>query len=387
MKRIGVIDNLVNIDYFNKFNLYKANAEQIMSATGGNTGNIAFVFGVQKILMGKLGTVHWGDDPKLVSQHYDHLVICCANQLGVHTDLQVWADKLEQFNLPVTLIGLGVQSDNYNTYPDIPQGTMNFLDVVKKLSPNSSVNIAVRGDFTKKFLNEIGYQSVACGCPSLMISNQINLGERIWLTQNKEKVSPPKISVASGNPWHQKSAPLERVLIEIVERFYGDYVIQHPADMVKLSLNELESISDDRLSYFLNLFGFSDYSMMADWFKKNSVIFSSASDWMVHMRRSNLVLGPRYHGVALAVQAGVPGTVIAIDSRTMELSEQTGIKFLNLNNVINMSADDLIQACWWDKEDAQQFDNNRAHRAKQYKSFLESNNLNVSNHVLGLTTM
>ena len=39
------------------------------------------------------------------------------------------------------------------------------------------------------------------------------------------------------------------------------------------------------------------------------------------MRNFDFVVGPRFHGVMLAMQAGTPGGVIAHDSRTHEMCE------------------------------------------------------------------
>ena len=43
------------------------------------------------------------------------------------------------------------------------------------------------------------------------------------------------------------------------------------------------------------------------------------------MRKFDFVVGPRFHGVMLAMQAGIPGGVIAHDSRTLELCQTMGI--------------------------------------------------------------
>lgn len=43
MKRIGLIDNLSHYSEFLEWGFETATAKQIMAATGGNTGNVAYV--------------------------------------------------------------------------------------------------------------------------------------------------------------------------------------------------------------------------------------------------------------------------------------------------------------------------------------------------------
>lgn len=93
-RRVGLIDNLVDIDNFISLKLQDATASEIMTATGGNTGNVGFVFGIRKILGNSITRVGWGWTAAVVQDRFDHLVICCANQLGAHADLGAWADRL-----------------------------------------------------------------------------------------------------------------------------------------------------------------------------------------------------------------------------------------------------------------------------------------------------
>ncbi|MEC3905328.1 hypothetical protein VOF77_23985, partial [Leclercia adecarboxylata] len=106
--------------------------------------------------------------------------------------------------------------------------------------------------------------------------------------------------------------------------------------------------------------------------------------WMLALKRSDFILGPRYHGVALGLQAGVPGTVIAIDSRTTELCQGTGIKYLNLEDTLTMNAEDIIIKSKWSEEDATIFDERRKIAAIGYIDFLKSNMLEPSNHLVSL---
>lgn len=384
MKRVGLIDNLSHIVEFRENRFHEASAAELMAATGGNTGNVAFVHGVRKILSNPLGRVGWGWDPAMVRERFDHLVVCCANQLGAHADLGGWSGRVESFGLPITLIGLGAQSESKQTFPQIPEGTRRFLSVAKDHASDGSSNIAVRGDFTHSFLESIGVESSPYGCPSLLISKSRSLGASILQRQSAADVS--KVVVAAGNPWHGESARLERLLVEIVEEYDGEYVLQHPESMIQFAFGESDLISEKSMSRFLEVYGERfDSQGLLDWYRRKSSVFADAPTWMRFLKRADLILGPRYHGVALGIQAGVPGTVVTIDSRTDELCEGTGIKSIALVDAMKMSAPQLVENCLWSEEDADRFDINRKLRVNQYVEFLKGNGLSPSQHLEDLS--
>lgn len=382
MKRIGIIDNLNNIEHFVNYQFSEASAQDVMNATGGNTGNIAFVHGVRKLIGNQLTRIGWGWDASVVRQKVDHLIICCANQLGEHVDLGGWADRLEAFGLPVTLFGIGAQADSMNVMPTLPPGTIRFLQVVKKLSIASESNIASRGEYSARVIHNQGVNANPLGCPSLHASPVKNLGEQILLRQNQSDLN--KITVAAGNPWHGKSAPLEKKLCEIIDKYHGEYILQHPVSMVQYMYGERDAIAENVRQRFSEVYEIDDFEELMSWYRKNASLYVEVGSWMLALKRSDFILGPRYHGVALGLQAGVPGTVIAIDSRTTELCQGTGIKYLNLEDTLTMNAEDIIIKSKWSEEDATIFDERRKIAAIGYIDFLKSNMLEPSNHLVSL---
>jgi hypothetical protein len=57
------------------------------------------------------------------------------------------------------------------------------------------------------------------------------------------------------------------------------------------------------------------------WCRKRMLAFGDADHWMAWTKRYDFVVGPRFHGVMLAIQAGVPAGCIAHDSRTLEMCQ------------------------------------------------------------------
>ena len=386
MKRVGLIDNLRNPDEFLAKRLDVASAQEVLTATGGNTGNVAFVYGTRRLIENPITRIDWGLTPDVVRHRVDHIVVCCANQLGQHADLGDWAADLERFDLPVTLVGLGAQSKDLQTEPVIPAGTAKFLETVGRLNGALASNISVRGDFTRAFLARKRIDAAALGCPSQFIASSRSLGKAVLNSQDKRTVE--RIAVAAGNPWHTESAALERVLVEIVEQYRGEYVLQHPEEMFQFALADVDGIGEATTKRFLEVYGerFTKASLLA-WYRQNSCFFVDAPNWLRFLSKFDLALGPRYHGVALAIQAGIPGTVITIDSRTTELCAGTGIKSLPVATALKMTAIELIDASRWTDEDAMRFDLNRVDKARGYVQFIEDNGLQPSSHLRNLTVM
>lgn len=377
MKRIGLIDNLSDIQKFLDNKLHCCTASELMQATGGNTGNVAFVYGIRKLLSNPITRLGWNWDDQIVRERFDQIVICGANQIGEHTDLGVWAERLEKFNLPVTIIGIGAQSDDLTKLPKIPSGTQRFLEITQNLRPTQNPNISTRGNFSSRVLNTLSIPSIPAGCPSLFINSNIRLGQSI-LERSANKILR-KIAVAAGNPWHTISADIEPTLVNIVNNHHGEYVVQHPISMLQILLGEKNNLSKDALKTFLKVYK-SDFTedSIFEWFHSNASFYADAPNWIKSMRKYDAVIGPRYHGVALAIQSGTPGCVLTIDSRTEELSETTGIKFLPINNALKMTPEELIERSIWSEHDCKTLDEARLKNSNQFVTFLEDNNLTPS---------
>jgi hypothetical protein len=315
----------------------------------------------------------------------DQLVVCCANQIGSHVDLAGWADRLRHFNLPTSFIGLGAQSAAIGQIPEIPDGTKSFLDLTKTLRVDSkSSNIITRGEFTSSVLSHYGVDSSPFGCPSQFISLQHALGQRCF--DHQQRIKFDRIMTAAGNP-HHASSVLESTLTEIVEKYKGDYILQHPKSLIQLALGETSDIAPGTIKALEKVYSrIGNWSDIKAWFESYGVFFADAQNWMHYSRHFTLAIGPRYHGVALPIQAGVPGKVISIDSRTEELAITTGIPTVKYTDVEGMTAEQLISSCRWSLSDALHYDKTRAINAKHYQGFFANNNLTLNPELKLLAT-
>lgn len=378
MIRVGLIDNLQNIDSFRFDRFVDCSSDELMSATGGNTGNVAFVHATRKLIANPIVRIEWGSTPEFVKSNVDHVVVCCANQIGAHVDLGIWAEKLTAFNLPVTLVGLGAQSASFDHLPEIPEGTKSFLRTVSSLSRAKISNIASRGVFSSRVIDQVGIASSPIGCPSTLINADSNfLAKLKWKAIGDVR----KVGVAAGNPWHEPSAWFERALIELVDKYRGEYVVQHPVSVLRFVLGDVTEFEGKHAEHFMKIYGFDNFQDLMSWFSKNASYFIDAPSWIHYSKRFDSFIGPRFHGVALAVQACVPGLVVAIDSRTRELCESSGIKWISLTNAREMKVPDLVQCARWEDSDLSRFSKQRMMCAQGYYGFLKDNGLNVSEHL------
>lgn len=109
------------------------------------------------------------------------------------------------------------------------------------------------------------------------------------------------------------------------------------------------------------------------WSERHGNLFFDVPSWMEHYRRFDFVIGARIHGVMLALQAGVPGVVIAHDSRTLELCETMMVPYVLAKDVQNGITREQLPDLF--KFDARAFDENRRSIARRYVEFLEANEL------------
>ncbi len=124
----------------------------------------------------------------------------------------------------------------------------------------------MRGNATKRFLDEIGFNSIPLGCPSLHISAVDNLGEKILALQESREIK--KNAIAAGNPWHLPSAEIEQMLTSIVDNSSGEFIIQHTVDMLRLYFGECDQIPVETQAHYLEIYkNFSNFRDFLEWYR------------------------------------------------------------------------------------------------------------------------
>ncbi len=353
---------------------YATSDTESLFAKMGNTGNLAFQYAIQKHVGRNSPIVGWSSDPNLVQTKGDIAVIPCANQLGPRTDQIKWAAFVEELHVRVLALGLGAQAASHNELPDVPEGTKRWVRAIAERGAPGVPNIGVRGEFTRRVLERMGYKEEICvlGCPSLFINGNPRLGQVI--AERLER-TPRRIAVAAGKPSNAALADLEKRLLGIARDSGGLYIVQHPLPFVKVARGEERDIDEPwkkRIQRFLGIP--SDISRSRSWAPRNMKVFFEVNAWMEELRMHDFVVGTRIHGVALAIQAGVPALCITHDSRTKELCDTMGIPNCAAGelDVEDLDVNELRRHINFDPDE---FDANRIRIGKRYADFLSANGI------------
>ncbi|WP_336489400.1 polysaccharide pyruvyl transferase family protein [Methylobacterium nigriterrae] len=372
--RVGLVSNLPGLDSVRQQGVQDAALDRVFSAIGGNSGNIAYVAGTRRVLMDEVIAIDWSTANEFILNNCDIVVIACANQLGPHADLNDWANKLERLRLPVVLIGLGAQAAERGVHVALPEGTVRFLRLVRELRPEGSeTNIAVRGDFSRSVLETYGGSGVSLGCPSLFLNLDPALGAKVSGTARSKAGS--SFTLAAGNPFLSTSVGAEVRLCELAYERQGRCVVQHPFEMVALASGKEPGLPEHTIEFIRQrmLPRLTNEKFLA-WVRSFWDLHLDVHEWMIALKEYHRVIGARYHGVALGVQAGLPSCVVAIDARTQELAETSCIPVISVSEAAAITDVTLIDDLWsgdW----GQKFDDNRARLARGTVSFLQAQGL------------
>ncbi len=346
--------------------------EALYDKVGHNTGNLAFHYAIDQQLGGNLKSIRWSSSVESINASGDISVLPCANQLGPHVDLAKLAEKFSKLSPSIVAIGLGAQSGPNNKIPEVPKGTLNWVQSIIDHAPNSAPNISVRGKFTLEVLEHYGLADHATilGCPSLFINPEKNLGALI-----AERLKEPKrIAVAAGHPRWTHLSRIEASLAHMVTATNGSYIGQSPVDMIKLTRGEADQTETELLTasrdYACPEMDLEEFIL---WSKIHGNTFFSTPSWMEHYRKYDFIVGTRIHGIMLALQAGIPALCIVHDSRTLELCQTMEVPHVLAKNISQgIQRKDLLKLFNFDPGS---FDRNRAHLCRKYVDFLNNNHL------------
>lgn len=363
-----------------------ASTDELYKYCGENSGNVAFTYGIVNQLANPITFLPWHFDPSQVQKIADIIVMPCANQLGTHLDLGWLGERLEKAGLPIVAIGLGAQAPSQDKDVEINEGTLRWVKVISESSIKGHANISVRGKYTRQQLEKNHIKSTeVLGCPSLFINSTPHLGKKI---QEDWSSLPKRICIAGGHHRWREIASLEQQLVALIHDPYypGAYICQSTLDNLRISRAEFEVIEPEVLNV-INAYICPHLSLdeFKTWCKTYAYSFYDVPTWMEFLRKYDLTVGPRYHGAALALQAGRMGVTIPIDSRTEELCQTTGVPYIKaealekgvtrqiLYNLVNFNPE--------------AFDVNRIELARKYIAFLQKNDLTPSQSLMSIVKM
>lgn len=361
---------------------YEKSTEELFEKTGANTGNLAFHYALKIQINNLHKSIDWGYSiPKEFDNGYSTAIIPCANQLGEHTNLENLANIIKKQNCYFVAIGLGAQSDSFDTIPDIAKGTLNWVRSIIEHTQKGVANISLRGRYSQKVLEKynLADNTVITGCPSLFLNSNKNLGKSI----EKNICNPKRVAVVGGHPKWLSLNKIETSLIKIVTETKGAYIAQSPLEMIKITRGELNKIKQSLIQEYKNyLAPEMAYSDFFDWMKFHGNTFFDTVAWIEYYKHFDFVIGARLHGIMLALQASVPALCIVHDSRTLEMCQTMKIPYVLAKDIeYGIKREDLLRLFKFDSYD---FDKNRIILCKRYIDFLNSNKIECSSFLLNI---
>lgn len=331
-----------------------------------NSGNLLFAQSVFKSLSTsdtQIDVTRYKADPAsadAINEKYDAFVLPFANafrgsfekQLRSHTEL------IKKLKIPCVVVGVGAQTDlEFSQLKGSPvdQAVKEFAAAVLE----KSAVIGVRGEYTREYLNKLGFDAVeTIGCPSMYLN-----GENLKV--EKKSASLDKDSLVAVNITN-KQGP-------IVGRFFARALEDHPqaiyvpqdmedAHLLLWGKPRKESGSGDGIPSDLESLYLSTGAAR---------FFTDVRTWLDFMRPRHFAIGTRIHGNVFSLLSGTPGMVIAHDSRTLELSEYYEIPHIKGKAITDKTT---VRELY---EGADYGPMMRGHSARfaKYKAFLEKNGL------------
>lgn len=353
---------------------------------GHNNGNLAFVYAVKSQINATIKFYPWHVKPETLNRDVDFVVIPCANQLGKHTDLGSLANNMAQVTKPIIAIGLGAQAKEFGADVELTEGTRAWLDALIENGRTHGIqNIYTRGPYTSEQIFKLtGAETVANGCPSHFINPRPDLGRRIQENWNSSPL-PSRIAVAGGHEAWRNTREIEQQLISMMmdPQFPGVYIVQSMGNMIKISRGLFDSIEPEALDR-IHKHTVPHYTLdqFKSWALNYARSYYDVPAWMDELRRHDLLIGPRFHGAQLAIQAERMACTVTIDTRTEEMCRETGVPFLRASELKDpLTRTRLKQLI---KFDGEAYDRLRAAKCARYVEFLKAAGLKPAPHLLAI---
>lgn len=304
-----------------------------LNSIGNNLGNAIFHNAVYNYYKGPKFLVNTGSDTDFINENCRALIIPAANQVNPAWDLVDWAKFIERIEIPIICIGLGAQFANVEvTKLDLKPNTIRFLEILSK----KCELIGVRGEFTKKILNELGISNtIVTGCPSILNNTSLKGSDIQKQIIDFKQYDFPSLCVALGTLEAGNRNFESQIHRLLLGRDYF-FLVQTGPLLIKFLREEIEGEElrhvewvgkiirpDLKKSEFFSLL------------KHKGLYYSDAKSWIDSALKFQLTIGMRIHAAISAILGGSLGLCICFDSRTEELVDTMGLPKLLAGDLEN----------------------------------------------------
>lgn len=365
MSRIGIVSIALRqtmADHSSMKSLY--------AAVGYNAGNLLFTNAVFRQLEGEKTRISYRFNTEQANESFDAVVIPAANWINPQMDLGHLATAIEGLKIPVIVIGIGAQGVDYGADITLTDGTQRFLKAVF----DRSASVSVRGEFTQKVLETMGYRNTrVTGCPSLYCDfRDFDAPAREKFKLQRCLIHATRFYTGDG-VFANGDGPNQR-LFRFAFRRGLDYLYQSEFEEMALlfGLETLETMARRPLEILKKIYRVEKQEKLAQYIRTHGRSYLDVDRWADDVARYCFVYGTRLHGTIMALNSGVPATLLWHDTRTREIAEFAAIPSLDAKRA-DISAKGLRRA--YEAADLDRYYRRRAENSAAYVAFLKENKI------------
>ncbi|MEV1064106.1 polysaccharide pyruvyl transferase family protein [Streptomyces sp. NPDC050263] len=298
----------------------------------------------------------------LINEEYDAFVVPLANAFRptFEPGLQRLTRLIGKLKIPVVVLGVGAQFGV--TYaPERLKPMEGSVRAFCAAVLEHSASIGVRGEFTERYLHDLGFRDVeAIGCPSMFLH-----GDRLLVEKKAAALTAQSRISVNGSHTAVRGGGLHKVITRAHERYPNLLCIgQNISDAKQLHWRDVDSPG----GRVREMPTHPDHPMYRE---GKARVYIDPVTWMDDLREFDYSFGSRTHGNIAALLAGTPATVLAFDSRTLELCRYFEIPHRLLSEV----PEDLDPADLYEKADFTGLAGNHKERFDRFAAFLDKNGL------------
>ncbi|WP_332641901.1 polysaccharide pyruvyl transferase family protein [Aeromicrobium sp.] len=291
---------------------------------------------------------------------FDQFVIPLANAFrpDFESRLERLSELLEGVTIPTTVVGIGAQAPHgqgIESLAPIAETVKRFVGLVL----DRSASIGVRGEFTKSYLEDLGFPADSIdiiGCPSIYLH-----GRDFTVKKNVDAItadSPLALNLTPEVPGIGAFATAQ------AERHPNlTYIAQDSHDLRLL----LWGTPSPKVHDPLVPVHFDHPLYQHDRIR----LFLDTWTWYDFLATQDFAYGTRFHGNVAALLAGTPAMLLAHDSRTLELAEYHRMPY----KVMPEFGTDVNAADLYAATDLTEFNAALPEGFDRYTAFLDRNGL------------
>ncbi|MBE6649157.1 MAG: polysaccharide pyruvyl transferase family protein [Ruminococcaceae bacterium] len=296
-----------------------------------------------------------------INDKFDLIIYPMANFFGVEycRNIESIVSTFSKIKIPVYIIACGVQAKDYNhlewLIKEIGEEAKKFITAIY----NTGGEIALRGYFSKEFFERLGFPSAqVTGCPSLY-----QFGRNF-------RVSTKKVSERDFCPVFNGKIQYYTRAID-----YYKHSIHIDQDQYFKPLFDPSFFNNDSINsmyYYYTLYGKISAKLLSE---KRIKLIADMNDWFYFLKNGSFdfAFGSRIHGTIMAVLAGIPATLLAIDTRTREMAEFFDIPYINVSEKDDFGAEKIYDS--YLDSDYSKFNDTFESKYLAYQSFLQQHKI------------